>query len=92
MAIKTPETPEELKALLEEWKEVLNTKGFKMEGLSPDQLAMTTVMIDRINILNKALERNNDLKTIRIDLQPSVNNSRKKPQPTEKCRLKRKNS
>ena len=60
MAIKTPETPEELKALLEEWKEVLNTKGFKMEGLSPDQLAMTTVMIDRINILNKALERNND--------------------------------
>ena len=36
MAIKTPETPEELKALLEEWKEVLNTKGFKMEGLSPD--------------------------------------------------------
>ena len=60
MAIKTPETPEELKALLEEWKEVLNTKGFKMEGLSPDQLAMTTVMIDRINILNKALEKNND--------------------------------
>ncbi len=57
MGAKTPKTPEELKALIEERKKVMED-GFKADAMDPAQHAGVSVLVDRIQILNTALKKN----------------------------------